>query len=368
MTENNAYRQQVESYFTPERVIHQAESFSPSGRFRLLPRIYSTKPSAWNYSRGTVYRVADGYEVCDIKRNLSGFHHTFFNRHGQEWLLAGRSYMSQTLVNLETGEEFEPSGDQYNSSAFCWQQGFISPDGNTWAVLGCYWACPEEIKFFDFSHPAQGWPELPIVPGGFVDAGENLKLAWTDEKEITIQYGESVYEPSGQRWAEMVIVDKEKAQTAGRDKTNWQPVVDVALVLQRVDNQMVLVSEWLSEDEIRRRDEAEVTRQAFRRWRETYTSTNEIYLMMKQCAAAYQLPPTDDGVRGSPPNRILSRWFRRKQPKTSVDVEWYEQSGNITVQLYDAQGKRRERLTFPLTVAGMQEAMERVRDEFVIAG
>src|SRR5688572_2835336 len=146
MTDENAQRRaELAVYFVDENVVGEPRVvMSPSGRFRLTIRTYRTAPGRWNYSRGTVTRVADGGTVCDIQRNYGVFHHSFVTKDGHEYLITGRSYMSQTIVDLDGGRELEPTGD----GAFCWARCYLSPDGNTLAVDGCVWACPYEFQFF----------------------------------------------------------------------------------------------------------------------------------------------------------------------------------------------------------------------------
>jgi len=120
-----------------------------------------------------VVRLADGATVCDIKRNLFGFHHSFVVKDGREYLITGRSYMSQTIVDLDRGAEYEPEGDHYDGHAFCWTDCFLSPDGHTLAVEGCIWAAPYEIRFFDFTDPAAGWPALPIAGADWLEDPSN---------------------------------------------------------------------------------------------------------------------------------------------------------------------------------------------------
>lgn len=141
---------------------------SPSGRFRLEVAGYSTKHGCWDHTRGIVYRVGDGAEVCDIKRNYSTFHHSFVTKNGQEWLITGRSYMGQTIVNLDTGVEYNDSKypDKYEGWGFCWADAQLSEDGNTLTVEGCHWACPYEFVTFDFTDPSKGWPELERLDDG----------------------------------------------------------------------------------------------------------------------------------------------------------------------------------------------------------
>src|SRR5262245_24517694 len=111
--ENAQRRAEVAEDFIDEKIEGEPEVvMSPSGRFRLTIRTYRT--TGWNFSRGTVARVADGATVCDIQRNYGMFHHSFVTKDGREYLITGRSYMSQTIVDLDRGQEFEPAGDHYN--------------------------------------------------------------------------------------------------------------------------------------------------------------------------------------------------------------------------------------------------------------
>jgi hypothetical protein len=82
----------------------------------------------------------------------------FFTVNGVEWLFfvsSSRGY-EQTCVELSTGKRYLSPSD----NEFLWTQVSFSQDGRTAAVCGCYWAAPYEIKFFDFSHPDQGWSEI----------------------------------------------------------------------------------------------------------------------------------------------------------------------------------------------------------------
>lgn len=60
MSDANAQRRdEVAKYFVDENVEGEPKVIvSPSGRFRLTIRTYRTAPGRWNYSRGTVTRIA----------------------------------------------------------------------------------------------------------------------------------------------------------------------------------------------------------------------------------------------------------------------------------------------------------------------
>ena len=226
--ESNATRRvEVARYFVDENVTNEPKDvLSPSGRFRLTIRTYRTAPGRWNYTRGTVTRVADGAVVCDLQRNYSLFHHSFVTKEGRDYLIAGRSYMSQTIVDLDRGQEFEPPGDHYNGGAFCWARCYLSPDGNTLAVDGCHWAAPYEFRFFDFTDPAIGWPDLPLVG---------------------VEQLEHPSDKRAPRWLDDTTF--EGFQSDDGDEPQERTCV------QRRGREMVVVEHWSSEAEQQRRDD-----------------------------------------------------------------------------------------------------------------
>jgi hypothetical protein len=200
-----------------------AEVLSPSGAYRLTIQEYRRPPGRWNYTRGTVTRVRDGAIIADIKRNLSAFHHSFVTKDDREYLIAGRAYTSQTIVDLERGIEHEPSGDPYRD-AFCWAKCLTSPDGNTLVVDGCIWACPYELRFFDFTDPARGWNQLPVVG---LDQLENPS------------------ERRPPRWLDANTVECHLADDEGEPQER--------IVLRRNGEAMTVVEHWISEAEQQRR-------------------------------------------------------------------------------------------------------------------
>ncbi len=65
-----------EDFFTADDLVDRPPDVhsSPSGRHRLEVRPYATKPDCWDYSRGTVIRVADGREPqrLELSRDEDG--------------------------------------------------------------------------------------------------------------------------------------------------------------------------------------------------------------------------------------------------------------------------------------------------------
>lgn len=335
MADENAQRRaEVAKYFIDEHVEGEPKVvMSPSGRFRLTIRTYRTAPGRWSYSRGTVTRVADGATVCDIQRNYGMFHHSFVTKDGHEYLITGRSYMSQTIVDLDRAREFEPTGDHYNGGAFCWARCYLSPDGKTLAVDGCVWACPYEYRFFDFTDPSKGWPSLPI-------AGTE-RIEYPSDKRGPEWIDASTFECF--QWDE-----KDEPQERTR--------------LERRGAEMVVVEHWVSESEQKRRDDearAEAEQDA---WWESFRSSDPMYRRLVELVKGHHLPC--DNLDWQPGGHKLALWFRRLQPRASADLEWDIDERTLRVQLYKVGGERDQAVTFEPTLEGIGAAVALITQTF----
>ena len=320
----------------------RSEILSPTGRFRLVVQLYNTGQPAWSYSRGTVFEVSSGELVCDIRRNYPSFHHTFFNRGGSEWLIAGRSYMSQTIVCLDGRDEFSAPGDQYDESAFCWVACYPSPDGNILAVEGCHWACPWENRFFDFSDPSSGWPELAITGAcDFVSATDGTEPFWIDDRTVECSESRRVGGPK----APLSVVAK--------------------TTLERRGDEMVAVEVWVAADEQKRRAALAAERAVFDAWRTEFCETDPLFLFAIGEAAQVGLPATSPAFGEPEGKKRVTFWFRRQAPKASADLIWIVGEGPIEVQLYNERGDRDLRPSFALDRDGMAAAIAAIAKAFV---
>ena len=335
MTDSSALRRaEVAKFFVDENLEGDPKDItSPSGRYRLTIRTYRTLPGRWSYSRGTVTRVADGATVCDIQRNLGSFHHSFVTKDGREFLISGRSYMSQTIVDLDRGQEFEPSGDQYNGNAFCWAKCFLSPDGNTLAVDGCIWACPYEFRFFDFSDPSKGWPELRLVGADRIEyPSDKRDPAWLDALTFECFQWDSDNEP--------------------QERTR----------VQRRGSEIAIVDHWVSEAEQTRRDNearAEAEQDA---WWESFRSSNPMYLRLVELVRARRLPC--ENLEWQPGGRRITLYFRRQQPHASADLRWDTEAGTLEVRPYAPHGDQEADVSFEHNLAGIENAITFIAERF----
>lgn len=340
---------------------------SPSGKYKLLIRAYETKPGCWPYSRGTVYRISDGVEVCDIKRNYSTFHYSWITKNNQEWLISGSSYLNQVAVNLDTGELFE--NGKGDSSDFCWARCFISPDGNTLVVDGCYWACPYEYKFYDFTDPSKPWIELEIEE--FIDATGGKNPIWLDNNTIQCFQCSEIYTKFGKIYDEL---SEEEIEQLSNSDDDWSWRIDATLTLQRQDNKMVIIKEELTEKEKENRRKQKEASEKWNAWVQDFKNNNELFLTLKEYVKKFKIDwDKHFGCGGGFENRRISVLFR-EDPKwfynmpvfkilnrKAVDLEWTLNGSNICVKLWNKNGNKHNDVEFDSSREGMISALKFVK-------
>lgn len=365
------------------------EILSPSGRFKLTIRHYNTKKGCWDYSRGTVIRVEDGEEICDIVRNYGSFHHSFVEKripgecsgcslcrrddgtpfeYCEEWLITGRSYMSQTVVNLETGDIYEPAGDQHDGFAFCWADCMLSPDGNTLMVDGCHWACPYEFRFYDFTDPSKGWPELKIYKDGeetYLDADSKKPPVWKEDGTFECYEVREIYKPLNKDWNEMTVKEMEAVPDGDGDELpDTENVVVARRVLKRVGDRMEVAEDWVSDEEAKHRAEMEEASRKFKEFRKNFRENDPLCKTLEKRIRSDLLPDAwGEGWYG---------WGWKDNERTvsktlgvgngSVEITWGVETGPIRITLRGSKDKRE--VEFERSEAGMVAATRMAKREF----
>jgi len=155
----------MDEYYKDEYVTETTEHISPTNKYKLIIKTYDTSiksgKSTWAYTQGFVYDINNNL-IGSIKRNYSSFPFVFFKQGPKEYLVSGRSYMRQTILDLETGKVYDNTEDP-DADDFCWAE-IIQLDENTIVAQGCYWGGGYEYRFFDFTNISilQKWPELKV--------------------------------------------------------------------------------------------------------------------------------------------------------------------------------------------------------------
>lgn len=156
---------QTEQIYIKENLTQTKEYLSPTKRYKLIVESYKTCNGTWDYTKGSIYSCSNNHWVGEIRRNYPHFPHLFFVKKDisgnyVEYLISGRDYTSQTIINCENGHIYDNSEDP-NRDTFCWSRVW-QVDHNTICVLGCY--CGVYIySFFDFSNLSLGWKKLDVI-------------------------------------------------------------------------------------------------------------------------------------------------------------------------------------------------------------
>lgn len=134
---------------------------SPSGKYKLFIGQYKTKgENGWNYTCGEIYNSQNEL-LFKIPRNFPIFHHSFFNKNENEWLVTGINYMNQIFINLDTKQIYYINNFiDDETPSLCWSNSWASNDGNTLAVCACNWGDNYNIHFYDISELSKGWKKL----------------------------------------------------------------------------------------------------------------------------------------------------------------------------------------------------------------
>lgn len=348
------------------------KKFSPSGRYYLIVQSYKTKDGCWNYTWGHVFRNCDHKEIGDIKRNYSTFHHSWVTKNGEEYLISGTSYMKQTIINLDQAKTYQYDGD----SKFCWASCRLSPDGNILAVDGCYWACPYETKFFDFTNPEQGWPELEIIADGkesvIYEEEDGNPVNFNEDSSVSITKSNKVFTSLNKTQYEITEEEKQMLGSEYEKDTNWQIVIDIKYNLKRENNKMLVKDLWISEGEkarIKRREEADAKWDA---WLKNFRERDPLYLEFSKLgktlksASNYEThgitykkwSPTFTKEETRWGKRIVDSKYDRDTRITTgytVDLDWAVETGPIKLTIFK-DGKSLEEKFYEHSIEDMQKA------------
>lgn len=319
------------------------EHLSPSGAYKLVVTPCETGKGHWNYTEGLVYRKGDDEPIERVCRNYSSFPFAWVENHvnGHAYLICGEDYQGQTVIELDTGKRRdELSEGTEDGHGFCWADYEYESSMGILTVAGCIWACPYEYRFFDFSNPMEGWPELRDEPWTGAEA---------DARRPTFEDGLiKVY------------------QTADDDEDDCLGEVAAFKVFRREGNLLVVVDEWVSDAEKQRRENQEKARKEYEAKQAKFKAEDPLYLAHRELQKNPVLSPEDYASRGITHDQWCpdfdkqeGRWCQRIIKKGSseytVDLEWAMETGPIKLIVYKG-GESFETLWFEHSVEGMQKA------------
>jgi hypothetical protein len=354
------------SYFTPENEVEgsRKEILSPSGKYKLVVSRFGTGPGSWNYSQGVVYRKDDDQPIATVQRNYGAFPNLFIEGHPKgNFLVCGKDYQGQTVIELDTGKRRDLMSDGSDKGwGFCWASYEYNAPNQLLVVCGCHWACPYEHRFYDFSDPMNGWPE--VEPEERVDA---------DEKK------DPELDPDGTMHCYMTryIEDEDHEEDTDEEKAKVPPapIVDVVRTYKRDGLKFKLVEEWVSDYEKDRRKQREEWERKDKEWTANFKATDPLYLSYAELVKDPALSPEDymsigqtyDGwAKGADWSGKEKRWCRRiitHKGKTgpTVDLEWAVETGPIKLVMYRDGNTAGEKF-FEHSVEGMKQAFAHAKE------
>lgn len=329
------YRVSVVEYCSLQNVKSKKSYFSPSSKYRLDVFSHSTKPGSWNYTSGHLFILTNGNYVpmnIEIYRNYSAFPFTFIEDHsnGHDYLVCGEDYQCQTVIELDTGKRKDTLPDEtFSGFGFCWAGSEYSKQSNVLIVEGCHWACPYEIRFYDFSSPMDGWPYLECVDG----LGELINIDSHDS-------GVKVMEDDTIQCTYTRELDDESEIEAVTEITS-------IITLARDNDKFKIIREYISDAEIERRQKQKEGNERHRKWLEEFQKSDPLFLLMNKLSSNMEGKDThfSTGIihdRWCPDYNAGEKRMCKRVVCTktlTVDVEWGVDVGPIKVISYSGLSK-----------------------------
>ena len=375
----------------------RSEHTSPSGRYKLVVDSYSTKKGSWSYTRGRLFTQDSDEPVGDVMRNYSAFPFAWAENHddGHDYIICGKDYQGQTVIQLDTGERRDNlSEGAEKGHGFCWATHQLLEDGKTLMVEGCHWACPYEYRFYDFSNPMSGWPELdfPEEVGG-LDNGRNTRTTFEDglvvwkqvdrvfketgEREHAIDRQESqlmreVHKAKHQKQPEDVIAKAEAELSAYQERYGmdldeddhlWGHVDDHILKLRVEDSKLVLANEWKSDhkveqDRLQEKYQEESLQQR-RGWMEADALLQLLKSEVGDIKTGFMYPSLVNRWEGEPNPAFFQVPATKDYDKNhQATLQWGVQEGEVTVDLWVRGKGSVDKPVFPRTPEGIRAAWE----------
>lgn len=335
------------SHFDPKNLVKSTESLSPSGKYKLVVSSFKTGPGTWNYSQGQVFAQGSDTPIATVQRNYGAFPYLFVEDHpnGHSYLICGEDYQGQTVIELDTGLRRELLKKGHG---FCWGSYEWLPSMQALLVDGCFWACPYEFRFFDFSDPMSGWPQ--IGKDVYIDADSRKPEFLPDG---TIKVFQTEY--------------TEAEDDEDEEKEKLGPVAAFT-VYRREGLKFVEVEAWISEKEQERRRRNKEAEERYNKWLVDFKATDPLYLAMKEGVKDPVFRPADYISLGitydkwcpefTKQERRMCHRIHTHEGKTgyTIDLEWAVETGPIKLVVFKDGKSSEDKFFSEHSVESMQAA------------
>lgn len=345
------------------------EILTSSGKYKLVVTSFTSGPGTWAVTEGKVFKADSDTPIASIRRNYTAFPYCFIEGHanGHDYLIGGEDYQGQTVIELDTGKRRELLPEEAKEGhGFCWGHYSYNAASQLLLVDGCYWACPYEHRFYDFSDPMSGWPLLELVPQDEEDGYNYLEA---DRKEPTFEPDGTIvwYQTKyGEPGDELDGDDEEDAEGKPRR------IRDVATrTFKRDGLKLVEVASWVSEDEQKIRKEREESNALWEAWLTNYKATDPLYVRMTKLCAEAPFKPVNSMSIGQTHDRWCpdfkgneSRMCRdiHRDGKRLITMEIAAKTGPVKLVMNAGQAKSTELFFMEHSVESVDRAFEAARE------
>lgn len=351
--ELKAYRKyEKDQYFIEanEDVSSRKTTISSSGKYSLTVSSFKTKPGSWNYSQGKVYATESDNPIAIVNRNYGHFPFLFIENHpnGHDYLICGEDYQGQTVIELDTGKRTDHLPEAADDGfGFCCAK-FVSFNKEHQLLLidGCYWACPYEYKFYDFSNPLSS---LNCVSCDFYIDSASRKPEIDSDGIITTYLTE--------------YVDSDDEDEDEDDNALGE--IRTITKYKKENNKFILVSEWVSDKERERRIKNEQYQKEWEEFVANYKSSDPIWLRFQELIKEEPFKPESYCSTGvtyddwcptwkGDEKRFCQRIYYGKGKGYTFDVEIAHLSGPIKLVQYK-DGNTLDPIFFEHSVNGIEQ-------------
>jgi hypothetical protein len=106
---------------------------------------------------------------------------SWIEKDGKEYLITAEDvYGGQTVVDVQTRRMKSYSTDE---DEFIWTKFFLAPDGNSIAIIGCYWGGSYSVRVYD----SKDTTSLPLVQKSEFNMPDNKQsIVWSDNENFEI--------------------------------------------------------------------------------------------------------------------------------------------------------------------------------------
>lgn len=317
-----------------------SEHLNEDGRFKIG---VVSGGGGFGESSGYVFDISSNELIAVVYRNYNRFWFQFIDDHpnGHKYLVCGEDYQGITVIELDTRERIDYLHENAVKlgSGFCVVSAKFDPKNQILLCNGCYWACPYEIKFFDFMDPMSRTvdksyfmtlPEL-TYEGHYVDTPISTESTENGIK-VSLRGWEDPCDDEDDDGNQIVPIPKEIYV--------FKPIGDYP------NRTLSLVSHWIDDNEKDMREKREASRIEYEKKWEEFKKNDPLYLeFIKLCE---DFSSKDDYVSTGVTHdnwcpdfkiqekRICKRIVRqvKNTDKITIGFEWGAVTGPIKVEYW----------------------------------